>query len=209
MADFQERVVKIKVIGVGGAGNNVISATKEELAASEYVTRWNGILQNRQLIDALNKEGYTLVFYPHFEMQKNIHMFSSIDPAVVIADFAHFDVQQLLKESQLLLTDYSSVFFDVGYMKKTSIYYQFDKEKFCSQHYKAGYFDYETMGFGEVVQTEEDCIELLVDYLENQCAIKKEYEARAASFFELHDTHNCERIYLEIKKLDETKAEKQ
>ena len=25
MADFQERVVKIKVIGVGGAGNNVIN----------------------------------------------------------------------------------------------------------------------------------------------------------------------------------------
>ena len=25
MSDFQERVVKIKVIGVGGAGNNVIN----------------------------------------------------------------------------------------------------------------------------------------------------------------------------------------
>lgn len=185
------------------------NCTEEELSNSEYVTKWNQVLQDSRLIDALHAKNYTIVFYPHYEMQKNLHLFSADDKAVTIADFAHYDVQQLLKDSQLLVTDYSSVFFDFGYMKKPCIYYQFDTEKFHKQHYKAGYFDYATMGFGEVTQQEDELVDLLTEYIAKDCVIKEEYASRIEGFFVLHDNQNCERIYEEIQKLNICSKEKQ
>lgn len=175
---------------------------EQELAQSDYVTKWNAVLHDQRLLDALKRNGRKLVFYPHYEVQKKfLHLFSSEDPSVVIADFDHYDVQQLLMESQLLVTDYSSVFFDFAYMKKPCVYYQFDEDQFYAGHYKRGYFDFREMGFGEVLTNHDELIHTLIDYLENQCQMKEEYAQRSDGFFPLHDTNNCERIFEEIQKL--------
>lgn len=173
-----------------------------ELAQSEYVTRWNAVMRDFRLLEALRKNNKTLVFYPHYEVQKKfLHLFSSDDPFVIIADFDHYDVQCLLKESQLLVTDYSSVFFDFAYMKKPCVYYQFDEDRFYAGHYRKGYFDYREMGFGEVLTEHDALVETIIRYMESNCQTKAEYAYRMDDFFPLHDTHNCERIYEEIQKL--------
>ena len=40
------------------------------------------------------------------------------------------DVQKLIKESKLMITDYSSVAFDFSFLNKPVIYYQFDRNEF-------------------------------------------------------------------------------
>lgn len=174
---------------------------QEDVLASDYVTKWNRVLNDERLLQKLNIAGMQLVFYPHYEAQKFLSLFQSKDPAVVIADFAHFDVQQLLKESKLLVTDFSSVFFDFAYMKKPCIYYQFDEEEFFGKHYEKGYFDYDEMGFGEVVREHELLVEHIIQYIENNFAMEKKYEQRIEGFFALHDRNNCERIFAEIQSL--------
>ena len=53
----------------------------------------------------------------------------------------------------------SSVAFDFAYLGKPVIYAQFDKEEFYEKHdYKAGYFNYERDGFGEVVYDLESTV---------------------------------------------------
>ena len=178
------------------------SCAEQNLVKSDYVTKWNAVLRDARLLDALKRSGKTLVFYPHYEVQKKyLHLFSSSDPSVVIADFDHYDVQQLLKESQLLVTDYSSVFFDFAYMKKPCVYYQFDEEQFFAGHYRRGYFDYRDMGFGEVLTEHDALVDAIIGYLESGCQMKEEYAQRIEGFFPLHDTRNCERIFKEIQKL--------
>lgn len=175
---------------------------EQELAQSEYVSRWNDVLQDSRLLEALKKNRKTLVFYPHYEVQKKfLHLFTSQDPSVIIADFDRYDVQQLLKESQLLVTDYSSVFFDFAYMKKTCVYYQFDEDRFYAGHYQKGYFDYREMGFGEVWTEHDALIETIICYVESNCQTKAEYARRMDNFFPLRDTQNCKRIFDEIQKL--------
>ena len=44
--------------------------------------------------------------------------------------------------------DYSSIAFDFAYMKKPLIYYQFDQDKYYTNHFAKGYFDCERDGFG-------------------------------------------------------------
>ena len=175
--------------------------SEDTLAESEYVTRWNQVLNDERLITAAKQAGVQIVFYPHYEAQEFIKIFTSTDPSVVIADFAHYDVQQLLKQSQLLVTDYSSVFFDFAYMKKPCIYYQFDTERFYSEHYAKGYFDYDTMGFGPVTQEHARLVDYLIGYLENSFHMQEHYQQRINGFFALYDQENCKRIFEEIQKL--------
>ncbi|MCD7928117.1 MAG: CDP-glycerol glycerophosphotransferase family protein [Oscillospiraceae bacterium] len=166
-----------------------------EMEQTEYVQRWNSFLNAPRLLQALREHGVQLVFYPHYEIQKFLHLFHSPGPEIVLADFDHYDVQQLLKESALLVTDYSSVFFDFAYMKKPCLYYFFDREAFCAGHYAQGYFDYDTMGFGEVARDESALLDGVRACMERGFQMEEPFLKRIEGFFPLHDGNNCKRIY--------------
>lgn len=174
----------------------------QSIADTDYVRRWNDLLNDPRLLKAAEEHEVGIVFYPHYEMQKHIELFSSPSQNVVIADFDHYDVQQLLKESALLITDSSSVHFDFAYMKKPCLYYQFDWQDFLANHYAKGYYDHRTMGFGEVTDDEAELVELVIGYIETDFREKEEYQRRVEAFFTLRDQNNCRRIYEEIIRLE-------
>ena len=128
-------------------------------------------------------------------MQKYLSRFHAPSERVVLADSAMYDVQQLLLDCALLITDYSSVFFDVAYLEKPELYYQFDETEFRQYHYKQGYFDYCRDGFGPVCTTEEALLQALETALQHGMQMPPEYKARTAAFFPLRDTQNCARTY--------------
>lgn len=175
--------------------------TNKEIEQSLYVKSWNEVLSNEHLISKLKEHNLKLFFYPHYEMQKYISMFKSSNDHIVIADFDSYDVQELLKKSKLLITDYSSVFFDFAYMLKPCIYYQFDVKDFTEQHYGKGYFDYEKDGFGKVVSDSETLIEEIVKIINRNFKLEEQYSSNICRFFQKHDTNNCQRIFEEIRKL--------
>lgn len=172
-----------------------------EVEQSEYVTRFNSLINHPLLVSRLQEKNIQLIFYPHYEMQPYLSAFKSHSKQVIIADFAHYDVQQLLKESKLLITDYSSIFFDFAYMRKPCVYYQFDEAQFYGKHYEKGYFDYKSMGFGEVSANEDDLVNAIVSYIDNEFQMNSTYRERTDAFFPLYDRRNCERIFDEINKL--------
>lgn len=176
--------------------------TAEEVAKSEFVSLWQKVLCDERIISALERKNLDLIFYPHYVMQPHIDNFSSPSERVKIAKFKDYDVQQLLIESKLLVTDFSSVFFDFGYMKKPTVYYQFDRERYVTEHYDytKGYFDYDKMGFGEVALDHEQLVNAMCECIDRDFALPEKYEERISEFFPLHDKNNCERI------LDETRA---
>jgi CDP-glycerol glycerophosphotransferase (TagB/SpsB family) len=116
-----------------------------------------------------------------------------VSPHIIVADLAHYDVQQLLKESALMITDYSSVLFDFVYMKKPALFFQFDREEFLGRHVQEGYVN--ESAFGPVVEDVESLIEELSKYLKEGLCLDSQYETVIDSFFPMRDTHNCERVY--------------
>ncbi|EAH7076795.1 capsular biosynthesis protein, partial [Campylobacter jejuni] len=73
-------------------------------------------------------------------------------PNYIIIPSVEMSMQKLFCESSLMITDYSSVAFEMAVLKKPVIYYQFDKNELFSRHiYTQGYFDYNKDGFGTVV----------------------------------------------------------
>lgn len=178
------------------------NANTDEFFDSEFYKEWNSILCDSKLNEILLKKDIKLVFYPHYELQRFVECFNNISSNIVIADFEHFDVQQLLKESMLLITDFSSVFFDFGYMEKPVIYFQFDRKKYIAEHYDftKGYFSYEEMGFGKVVYQREKLISEILGCLKNEFELDEKFRLRIDKFFELKDNKNSERIYNAIQK---------
>lgn len=169
--------------------------SKEDFLKSEYFARWQSFLDNPKLMERLESDDMELIFYVHYEMQRFVDCFVSHSERISLAKFANYDVQTLLKESAVLVTDYSSVFFDFAYMKKPVVYYQFDEEAFYGRHYKKGYFDDRLMGFGDVSTQEEEAVESLLRICQNNMQLDPRYLQRIEHFFPLHDTNNCKRIY--------------
>lgn len=175
--------------------------TAQEVENSEYIQRWNEVLNNDKLCEFLEKSGTEIIFYPHFEMQKYLYLFNSKSDKIKIASMKDYDVQTLLKESKLLVTDFSSVYFDFAYMEKPVIYFQFDRDEFFKSHYAKGYFDYFTMGFGPVVLKSDEVVNEIVKSAENGYKIQGAYKSRLDGFFPIRNKKNCQRIFEEIQKL--------
>ena len=163
-----------------------------------YYQAFQSLLNSPRLHRLLEAQDYRLVFYPHVEMQGQLGAFHTDSDRVILADKTTHDVQELLMDCALLITDYSSVFFDVAYLEKPELYYQFDEEEFRRYHYRKGYFDYRRDGFGPVCTDETTLLDALEDRFRNGMQTAPEYAARIARFFPLRDMQNCERTYQAI-----------
>lgn len=181
--------------------DNLSNEKERRFLESEYYKRYQSLLNSEKLNNILNYYDIDFVFYPHYEIQKYIHLFYSDSSRVIIANKKNYDVQQLLKESAILITDYSSVYFDFAYMKKPIIYYQFDYKYYRDTHYSEGYFSYNNNGFGKIVIDECELIKEIEKIIINRFKMLTKYENRVNDFFRLYDENNRFRIFEEIRNL--------
>ena len=171
---------------------------KSDFIESDYFIHYKELLTNTKLHNIIESNGYELMFYPHYEVQKHIYLFKNLNlpPFIKICDFSS-DVQQLLIDASLLITDYSSVYFDVIYMQKPVLLYQFDEDDYRKMHYAEGYFNVEDIG-----RKSKD-IDSLIRDLEFQFSIglkiEDKYKDYISGMYLFHDTDNCKRIYNVIK----------
>lgn len=177
----------------------------KEFLQSEYFKAYDTVLKDKGFIHFLKTHGYGLIFYLHSEFQSHSACFlDGIDEEVVTVAEAHrYDVQQLLKESALLVTDHSSVYFDFAYQNKPVVYYQFDNERYYQEHADKGYFNFIRDGFGEVVTTPKTLIMTVDNYVVHDCQVKEKYQKNIDKCFEgvTKDKSICETIYEEIERL--------
>lgn len=162
---------------------------------SEYYNAYQNLINNNDLQRLLEVNNYELVFYPHSEMQPFLSHFNSVNKNIILADKKKYDIQTLLNESALLITDYSSVFFDFAYMKKPCIYYQFDYENFRKGHWEEGYFDFKSDAFGPVLDNETELIKKLDKYFDGNFQLEREYIDKVDNFFKYFDKENCKRVF--------------
>ena len=184
------------------AANTDRSASENEIRRFEntdYFKTYTALLSDKMLSEYAKEKGYKIIFYPHYALQSYIASFSKFaDETIIIADRQHYDVQQLLLESALLVTDYSSVFFDFAYMNKPVVYYQFDEIQYRENHFKEGYFDYRIDGFGPVYDHKEDVVSAIIHMINDNCVMSELYRKRVDDFFALRDTNNCKRVFEEV-----------
>ena len=167
---------------------------------TEFFKFYNGLINNPRLINYLKEKDYRLRFCPHPNLLVQIEDFDKNE--LLDIEKGEINYQKEFKEAALLVTDYSSVLFDVAYLKKPIVSAQFDIKTFYEgQIYKKGYFEYEKDGFGPITYDIESTVDTIIEIIDNGAKMDKKYMDRVDNFYYKFDNKNCERVYKEIIKL--------
>lgn len=169
---------------------------------SEYLNCWLELLSSSDLKDIINKYKLEVIFYPHRNMQQYIEVFDKVGQYITVADWRKFDIQELLKSSAMLVTDYSSVFLDMVYMKKPVIFYQFDEEKYRKYQYDEGYFDYHNTSFGNSYKKYLDVCNKIEEYAKRNFEVDQNFIDEHKATFKYWDINNSRRVYEAIQNME-------
>ena len=158
---------------------------------SEYFERYQELV-NHPFLHALSKDyGFEIIFCLHPNMQKFSSYFK--DAPVRVISQGEVDVQRLIKESAMMITDYSSVAFDFSFLHKPVIYYQFDRSRFIGK--RPSHLDLDNDLPGEISNELDDILALLNKYVLNDFTMENKYVERANRFIKYRDVHSSERIF--------------
>ena len=171
---------------------------KDNFKNTSYFETYTKILTDERLQETARRKGYKLAMFLHPMLATRTKDFEPITNDVVIAvnSLKDSNYVTMMSESNLMVTDYSSVHFDFAYMRKPVIYYQDPRLTPWREHS----FKYVEWGFGEVCYDPEALIDVLCKYIENDCKMGEEYRQRADSFFLHDDGFASKRLYEDVRR---------
>ena len=164
---------------------------KYTISNSSFFRTYNSLINNERLLEKVKEKGYEIIFRPHPHVYQFIELFDDND--IIKIDYERGSYQELFKKGALLVTDYSSVAFDFAYLKKPVLYYQYGEDYHFNL--EESYFDYDTMGFGEVCRSEDELIDMIESYIDNDCEMKEKHKQNVEDYFTFTDQNNCRRVH--------------
>lgn len=191
-----------KWLGLKSEANSELTT---DLKSSDYIKNWKSLLKSEELSRLIRDYKLEVIFIPHPNMRDLLNPKDIAGSEIVIANPENADLQGLLKSSEMIITDYSSVFFDMAYMKKPVIFFQFDEDNFRKYHYEAGWFNYRKSALGDVCTDHSEVISALKKYIQNGYEVSRKFLEEHKETFPLYDTLNSERIYKTIRNIKRVK----
>ena len=162
---------------------------------TDYFKFYNDLINDKYLLEIMKNFNYSGIFclHPCFSSQ-----WIDFNQNEIFYVWNQCNYQELLLKGSLLITDYSSIFFDFAYLKKPIIYSHFDYIEYRKYHYQKGYFDYKKDGFGKVCDNIKCTVDEIVYEIQNNCFLKNKYLRRINKFFTFSDENNSKRIFDKI-----------
>ncbi|SDK52278.1 CDP-glycerol glycerophosphotransferase, TagB/SpsB family [Cryobacterium psychrotolerans] len=183
-----------------GADSSVREANTEFMQ-SEYAQAWQELVQSEELRQFAAGNGLKIVFMPHPNIQPHLGEFA-IPHWVETKLYGNIDVQDVVSRSAVMITDFSSIAFNMAYLYRPVVYYQFDTARYEAEHIEGkGYYDYPTHGFGPVVPDVNGVMGGLRS-LWNDREFAGGYADRAKRTFPVRDGRNSERVFKAISDLN-------
>lgn len=163
---------------------------------TEYFRIYRDLINNEKLLGAAKQKGKRIIFLLHPTLAEQKEDFDAVnnetDIVSVLKSTSDVSYETLMRQADIMITDYSGIQYDFAYMKKPVIYYH---PETLPPHYDSRVFDYEKDGLGPVIDNESDLVDTIEEYIENSCAMDPKYIDRVDKFFTHHDHANCKRIY--------------
>lgn len=194
----QEKICKLLVMPTWravlvNARSKMSRDSHDQVFNCEYVSRWRDFLNSDALRELAEQSGIRVVFMPHNDARPFLYAFSPPRHVEVIDSFS----KQIMCESIALVTDYTSVAFEMARLRRLTFYYQFDRKAFYggSHNWRKGYFDYERDGFGPVAITQEELIFYIRDFLSNTGSSSEKFLSRMREAMPFVDGFSCARVF--------------
>ena len=177
--------------------------TDDEFRQSDYYEHYVGLMTDKAFVSTLKKNDLRAVFYMHPKFADRVRLFDiKTDDAVDIVTPGSTPMNEYIMKCHMLITDYSSVCWDVLYLDKPVLFYQFDYKRYMSE--LGSYIDMENDLPGERVFDVEKLSSVVEKYAIKKFDLKEDEMLRLQEYFPHKDTFNSERIYcfvLECEKL--------
>lgn len=168
------------------------SVSDEEFCKSSYFKHYEGLLTDEDLLRFIEQEDIYITFYLHPIMEEFIDDFRVCGDRISLISFGEQPLNEIIMRSKLMITDYSSAAWDMFYLKKPVIFYQFDAKDYEAIH--GSYLDFETELFGRRAQTIQELVFRIKQVVEQNYEIEEEYLEKWDSAFAYVDDKNSERI---------------
>ncbi|WPC17056.1 bifunctional glycosyltransferase family 2 protein/CDP-glycerol:glycerophosphate glycerophosphotransferase [Pediococcus inopinatus] len=108
------------------------------------------------------------------------HSMSFVDHQGFVWDVSDYpDIADLYLISDVMITDYSSVMFDYGHLKRPMIFFSYDKDWYLNGDNRGVYLDYDQTVPGPIVETTDEIIKHLQDFSE----LENKYSAKIDQFY--------------------------
>jgi len=174
---------------------HLFKINKNSFLKSDYYKAYKNLITNQEFLEMIERHNIPVKFYIHSQMQKFMDQFVIDHPNIEFLVKSTATVSELLKESSLLITDYSSVSSDFLYMDKPVIMYQFDPHN--NHHTQVKEIQYNHLGM--IVSNENQLMSAIGSVVNNDFKANKQYLENSQRIFKYKDQNNCQRIYNVIK----------
>jgi len=167
----------------------------EEVKRSEFLTRVQGFLGSTRLQEVLEKHDLVLEVYLHRLLRDEVAQLIEARGRVRLLP-TRVDVQAHLAKARALITDYSSVTWDMLYLGRPVLFYSFDVDTY--ERYRGGYLDLGKDLPGPAAANEEDLIGLLDEAAGSEWALSPAAVEWSERVFPWKDRGNCARVVAAI-----------
>lgn len=164
---------------------------------SDYYKNYMQLLNSKRLEKVLKENDVRMNFYIHPKFKNYIGNFQIDGERIRLIPFGTEPLNELMMQCNMLITDYSSVCWDVYYMNKPVLFYQFDIDTYNKTH--GSYLDMEHDLFGDRTLELDELINLIEEYIHNGFKLKPKYAEEREKHFKYIDNNNCKRICMVIK----------
>ncbi|MCF6224861.1 MAG: glycosyltransferase [Xanthomonadales bacterium] len=173
-----------------------------EFKSSAYFQHFNGLLESTELNKLLLRYNAQITFKLHFRLEKYLPLFkqaANSNIRISTQETDSRDIKILLQDASLLITDYSSVMFDMGQMEKPVICYQFDKAAMLGERKIDAFALADNRIFTDMCSTQDAVLQKLEEYLLADFTIPDEKLRLLDITLPFRDRENCKRIVEKIK----------
>ena len=170
----------------------------ETFRQSDYYRNYMELLNSPRLEQYLEQYDLYLNFYIHPKFREYIGNFSISGDRVRLIPFGSEPLNRLIMECSMLITDYSSVCWDVYYQGKPVLFYQFDVDKYNET--QGAYIDLETELFGDRAVNNDQLFALMEEEAADDFRLKPKYAEMRRSMYKYIDRNNSKRVCEEIRK---------
>lgn len=161
-------------------------------------------------LDLLRKnlsDEFVILVRLHYFVANKIDINEFFPFAIDVSNYS--EINDLYLISDCLITDYSSVMFDYGYLKRPMIFFAFDMEEYIND-LRGIYLDYQTTVPGPIVQNNTELLDALLNLKSNKLIYQDSLEQFYQDFCEFGRQGNAAKIASErmlSKSADLTKGE--
>ena len=168
------------------------NVTLEEFKESDYFHNYMALLNSPRFHCFLEKNDLLANFYLHSKFREFIQDFSVESDRIRLIVFGEEPANELMMRCKMLVTDYSSVCWDVFYLDKPVVFFQFDRDKYMEAH--GSYLDMDRELFGDCAQDVDGLLTYMEKCADDHFVVRPEYEKMQKSFYKYFDDQNSRRI---------------